>query len=378
MQCGVIATVFAGAVGTAELVWGKVLKDMELPYFRVLGISALLSSLTFALVAKFSVAPFPKGFQAVWAMLRAVCGCLTFLTMVIAVQIGAGPGDVAALTSVNIVFAALLGHLFLKERLRLVHISALVLSIVGAILIAKPEIFFGASESGMSSFVGNLLALVSGFLLSCVFICARKSADISISHMACYTALVASVLGLTLPLTPFVEEVPFSVGLASPLLLLGLVAATLAIVLLAITLDTVGSVLCPAAVSATVRTASSMLCGYVAQTVLFDMVPEVLTVVGAVLMLGAVVIMASVRVSPQQAPSTTEGGQDVTSDVISACSDDTATESLASFAASEFAEWEPHVATRLRRSATQSKAVVAARTIGSSLEGIAAVAAIAV
>jgi len=85
------------------------------------------------------------------------------------------------------------------------------------------------------------------------------------------------------------------------------------------------------------------------------------------------VIMASVRVSQKQAPCTTDAA---VSDVISACSNDTATESLASFAAAEYAEWEPHVATRMRRSATQSKPV--ARTIGSSLEGIAAVAAIAV
>lgn len=362
-----IATIFAGAVGTAELVWGKMLKDLGFPYFRVMGFSAFLSSLAFALVAKISGAHFPKTSQAVWAMLRAVFGTLTFLTMIIAVQIGAAPGDVAALTSINIVFAALLGHLFLSERLRCMHILALLLSISGAVLIAKPDIIFGASDSGMSSVIGNLLALTSGFCISCVFICARKSADISMTHMACYTAGVASILCSVLPFAPFIDEVSFSVALASPWTLLALVGASLAITVLAISLDTIGSVACPAAVSATVRTASSMICGYMAQTLLFDMVPEVLTIVGAVLMLAAVVIMASVRVSQRQPPVETETDQHVMSDTGSNVSTDTAKESLACFVASEFAEWEPHINMRLRRPSTNSRPVARTIALGSTV-----------
>merc|ERR1712224_793294 len=205
----------------------------------------------------------PKASQAIFAMLRAVFGTFSFLTGIIAVQIGAAPGDVAAITSINIVFAALLGHMFLKERLRCVHIMALTLSICGATFIGRPEALFGTSQSGRSSLAGNVLALISGFLISCVFICARKSTDISMAHMASLTAAVASPICFVLPFAPFIEEAPFSVALASPKTLAGLVGVTITIIVLGIALDTIGSVMCPAAVSATVRTTSSMVCGYV-------------------------------------------------------------------------------------------------------------------
>ena len=50
----------------------------------------------------------------------------------LSVIVGAAPGDVAALTSIDIIAAALLGLVFLGERVSILHLFALILSVAGA------------------------------------------------------------------------------------------------------------------------------------------------------------------------------------------------------------------------------------------------------
>jgi len=80
--------------------------------------------------------------------------------------------------------------------------------------------------------------------------------------------------------------------LASPFEAIGWISVALITTLFSVCLQCAGSVLCPAAVSATVYTAASMVFGYLVQTLLFGMVPSVVTLIGAALMLSAVALMA--------------------------------------------------------------------------------------
>jgi len=313
---GIIVTILAGFAGTVELVLAKVLKEQGLPYFRMMSVSALLTAFVFAAAggarAKLTMQ------QATWMILRAFFGTSYFVTSILALQAGALPGDVAALTSINIVLAALLGRWLLQERLRGAHLLAIASSIAGAVLISRPEFLFGASaDRSDSSWVGCVLALASGFLLSGVFICARKSTSIPVTALSSCTALVGSAMFFVLPLLGVSDE-SFEDLLASPGQVLSFIGVLFLAIVSGIGLDTAGSVMCPAAVSASIRTASAMGFGYAAEVLLFHTPLQPLTIVGAALMLVAVVTMATTRVIPQAADCEAETGAPVAAEIATA------------------------------------------------------------
>eukprot|EP00930_Biecheleria_cincta_P042537 TRINITY_DN29274_c0_g1_i1.p1 TRINITY_DN29274_c0_g1~~TRINITY_DN29274_c0_g1_i1.p1 ORF type:complete len:318 (+),score=36.22 TRINITY_DN29274_c0_g1_i1:278-1231(+) len=242
---------------------------------------------------------------------------------------------------------ALMGHLFLRERLKLVHAMALVCSVTGAVLISRPQFIFGTNSTG-SSYTGYLLALVSGFFNASEYICARKSTRVPVSFISTCIATGSGILFVILPHLPFVEDSPVSVALAEPLKAIGFTMAAFGLALWGIGAGSAGSKMCPAAVSATVYTASSMIFGYLAQTVFFNMVPQALTIVGATLMLVACALMTVSReprsLKEGPAPGTDELSLDApeNADGVDTGADDD-TESLFSFVASEFADIQPQI-----------------------------------
>eukprot|EP00928_Gymnodinium_smaydae_P026181 TRINITY_DN20633_c0_g2_i1.p1 TRINITY_DN20633_c0_g2~~TRINITY_DN20633_c0_g2_i1.p1 ORF type:complete len:379 (+),score=68.31 TRINITY_DN20633_c0_g2_i1:41-1177(+) len=360
---GMIVTLCAGLCMSFALTFGKLVNSWNFPFFFIMGCSQIPTSLLFGAACVITKPALPSKSSAKFMILRALFGSLTFGSSCMAVLVGAAPGDVSALTSINMVCAAVLGHVFLKENLRLVHIAALACSLSGAMFISKPAFLFGAESGGSTG--GNMLALASGFAHANVFICARKSADVPVSMMTLGPALCSTVLFLVLPFTPMVQE-SWAIVAEQPFATCGLIVVAFVHSLVAITLSTIGEMMCPAAVSATIFTASSMVFGYIAQTVLFMMMPDVLTLLGATLMFAAVLIMAVARI-PQQGAAPAALPEDIASFEArqhreDACSD---TESFASFVASEFAEVDPHKDLRLRRpDATASASSLEAHTVG--------------
>eukprot|EP00438_Fugacium_kawagutii_P026149 Skav211887 [mRNA] locus=scaffold2402:31384:42561:- [translate_table: standard] len=79
-------------------------------------------------------------------------------------------GSVGALGSVNTVVAALLGRVVLGEPLGKLHILAMIFSLSGAVLISDPA---QAIATMGSSIFGNLLALLAGISLGFMFISSR-------------------------------------------------------------------------------------------------------------------------------------------------------------------------------------------------------------
>ena len=84
-------------------------------------------------------------------------------------------GSVGALSSVNTVVAALLGHLVLGEAFSRVHVLAMLLAMGGAVLIWDPE-SMGTSHPKV---LGNALALLGGCLSGCMTIASRKGGKAS-------------------------------------------------------------------------------------------------------------------------------------------------------------------------------------------------------
>jgi len=324
------------------VVAGSFAKELEWPYFRLLSAGAVLIFFSLSSLALLCGCPLPDTRQLKWLVLRGMFGSLAFVFMIASVRLGASLGDAAAMASINTVIAALLGRLLLGEKLQVVHAVALLCTIAGSLLICRPGFLFGTPNP---AFAGYLMAGASGFSMACVFISARKS------HGAPLLMLNMSAAGFciltfgSLPYTPLLEDYSLQPVWESLGLALGLMAAYAALMAAGMCAGSAAAMWCPAAVSATMNTGAKMLSGYLAQTLLFEQAPEVVTLIGAALMLAAVLIMATARSSghnaaseetqPAQDGKTTADGQPQAGQERE-LGEEEETESLASFIAAEF------------------------------------------
>merc|ERR1719329_488969 len=101
----------------------------------------------FALLAWVQGAKLPPLAEAKWMLLRGLSSACQFILSISAVQVGATAGDVAALMSINIVGAAVLGHFLLQERINGIQAGAAFLSCAGAIFVVQPPFLFGSSSA---------------------------------------------------------------------------------------------------------------------------------------------------------------------------------------------------------------------------------------
>jgi drug/metabolite transporter (DMT)-like permease len=279
------------------------------------------------------------------------------------------------LASINTVVAALLGRAFLGEKLQWMHGIAVLCSISGATLISKPSFIFSSSSvDGSEKWVGYILAAASGLTQACVFISARKSNKSSLLLLNFSPAFFCTLAFGLIPLTPVIDDSSLAPVANSPLTAAAFLAMFVSIQFGAMTTNSAASSWCPAAVSATVNTGAKMVSSYIAQSLLFSVVPETLTVCGAALMLSAVVIMAIARLPGRQsAPAVAASSEPEMQPGIQSSDDipdDDDNESLASFIAAEFVELTPHEKpVRLRRPGAHDPE---ARQIGAVLSAVVA------
>uniref|UniRef100_A0A7S4QB01 EamA domain-containing protein n=1 Tax=Alexandrium monilatum TaxID=311494 RepID=A0A7S4QB01_9DINO len=377
---GVFWMTTCGVVAICEIIFSKLVAEAGWPYFRIGAASMVLIGSAMGAAFLLLREKVPLRAEMPWVLLRGFFCNGTLIAVVLAVRIGATPGDSSALTSINIVIAAMLGHVVLGEHLRWPHLLALVVSIVGAALVAQPEFLFGARDGGASStWMGYLMALLGGLLQAFVFICARKSADVSGVFASSVEAYMGVVMFLIMPLISPIEGASMSKIADDPLLAAGYVAISFCLTSTGILAGCLGSMWCPAAVGATVMTAATMVTGYVAQTVLFGETPQMLTMIGAGLMLGAVCLMAVTRTevpeesapaSKEEAPAEDPQGDEVRSNASSRSA------SLLSFAASEFSQVQvPRARLQQRRTAGAHEAAAsrpAATSLGAAVPAMGA------
>eukprot|EP00931_Biecheleriopsis_adriatica_P119674 TRINITY_DN94894_c0_g1_i1.p1 TRINITY_DN94894_c0_g1~~TRINITY_DN94894_c0_g1_i1.p1 ORF type:complete len:375 (+),score=80.47 TRINITY_DN94894_c0_g1_i1:86-1126(+) len=319
----------AGCVTPLFMVLEEVAEKMEIPYYASMGAAEVLLGLLIAfaiLCRRESV----QRSELKWVLLRGFFGTTSFLMSLLAVSAGAPLGDVNALGSINVVVAALLGRLFLGEDLRVLHILALCCSVIGAFMVSKPEELLGLKPTDGMPWLGYGFALLSGFCYGGIFIASRKSQDVSVYVMTFSVIVQEATAFWILSLTGLVKDAPLQLIFEAPLRTLALTAGLFVMIVVLVLSLTLGSQKCPAAVSSTIMTSVQMSLGYALQTLTHHEPPQLLTLLGAGLMLLAVSLMAFARwtakspASPEevQSPASTSS---MKSDV-----------SLASFIASEF------------------------------------------
>lgn len=361
----------AGVGVSAMVILSIVAKKLHFPFYALMGAALLLMGAILAVVTSF------RGelcklelHQWKWVYMRGLFGCATYIQILIAVALGAPLGDVSALTSANVVVAALLGRVFLREPLRLLHVIALCCSIVGAVLISKPETLLGIEgQKSSNAWLGYALAIGAGVSSGGLFIAARKSQGISPLILTCSVSTQEGLGLLLLLWSGVVSEAPLDLMQTSSVKLVGVFVALLALVFFSCCTLSMGAQLCPASASSTIYTSTSMLLGYAAQVAIHHETPRTITILGTLLMLSAVVLMS---IAKCWYPVANCGSDDARRgdelDSISSQSssvnetDDGETESLASFVASEFSGVSLHEHT-VRKRVTLAM-VVPMQTIG--------------
>lgn len=339
---GITAAILCAVFSTANLMISKILQAWNWPYFFLAGLSALCISLGLAITMVCQKTYKLQRREVKWVILRGFFGCGNNVLSVCAVLAGAEVGSVGALGCVNTVVAALLGRLVLGEALGKLHILAVVFSLTGAVLISDPA---QAISSMGSSLLGNLLALLGGISLGCMFISSRKSGSASSMMLTTSAMLQRCIICWSLHFIPAVPDGRFELlgkSLWQSLLFFCCLAAA---IFLTNILASVASKHCPAALSSTIMNGSCMAFGYIMDILVFHKVPTKLTVIGAAMMLLAVMTMALTRL-PVRKSARTENHLSTKEDTATPSSVASAT-SLASFVASEFAERQEMIPSEL-------------------------------
>lgn len=365
---GLVFMVGAGLLFNTQMVLSSKLSEAGWPDFIMLGIAWAAAAVAAVLCTAVSRAAIPEPAERKFVVLAGFlfAGSMTF--MIFAVRVGTPLGDFAALNSCNMIFAAFLGRVFLQEMLHWAHYVAIFCSVLGALLISKPEMLFGKTGAADTAWLGSLFALASGFCDAGLYVCARRSPNASPFFMVISFATCATVvIFATLPLVgtgglAALADAPWE---ASAWLAALFVASFFSITFLA-----GAAQWCPAAASATVDLATRMVSGYLAQVLLFGGTVEALTLCGAGLMflsVGAMTVVQAPKaggaeeIAEQPSPPPTDH-QDEDSD----------NESLVSFAASEFSGGISVGGPLRRRRPADPQGPPAARVIGNSADGFTA------
>mmetsp|Transcript_9131 Transcript_9131/g.22767 ORF Transcript_9131/g.22767 Transcript_9131/m.22767 type:complete len:382 (+) Transcript_9131:40-1185(+) len=294
---GAFLNVIAGVLVAGDMLLNVVMTRLGRPYWSIMAIALIISSCVVAAHLVAARKPRLAWHKVMWVVLRGTLGGTYWILSIVAVQEGAPPGDVAALTSINIIAAALLGRAFLGEDLRLPHMLAVVSSIAGAMLITQPSFLFGRVSSLRGvAWLGHFCAAASGITQSLAYITSRKVADVSVGFHTLSSMAASAVIACVIPFTPIAHgESPVAI-LNHPFESMAWIAAAFALATVAVLLACAGALLCPVAVSVTVYTAASMLAGYSVQIMIVGKAPNLTTIVGAALMLLAVLLMTMARV----------------------------------------------------------------------------------
>lgn len=344
--------------------------ELQIPYYRLAGAAELVmaGALFVAILTKGELSKV-QVHEWKWIVLRGAFGSGTALFAWAAVAEGAPLGDASALSSVNVVVAALLGRVFLAEPLNFFHICALISSVAGAVLVSNPEAITGVSHStGSTPWIGYALALGSGLSSGGLFIASRKSQGISPLVMS-FSVLLQEGLSLWVVSSfGFVKDGPLEPLIAHPAMGVAWFMSFLLLFTGCVFTISLGSQLCPAAASSTIFTSVSMSLGYVAQSIVHHQRPEALTELGAVLMLLAVAFIAAGRWWQSKATSAREGEEALDAALLPADREEEADDVLA--ADGKTASLARFIAMEFSGLARPSKSIRQRRTLASAVEAL--------
>lgn len=289
----VFLMIFNGVMQTGSQTIAMTLKGKEWPYYRLMGAAMPAVSVLLMVYLVLARVPLPSREQWKWVLTRSCFGAAQFILRILAVRLGAPLGDVAALSSINTVAAAVLGRMILGEEIQRVHAVGLSCAAAGSIVI----IASGVSRLDTAAIIGFGLAILCAFAQASSLICARKSIGICPAGFSCIDALLISMSVVVLVETGCVQDFTLDPLEESPQQVLAWYGLIIASTLSSTVSVGLGAVLCPAAISATVSTGATIVSSYIVDILLFGAIQEPWPVVGAALIMASLLLMATTRVT---------------------------------------------------------------------------------
>jgi drug/metabolite transporter (DMT)-like permease len=151
-------------------------------------------------------------------LVRGCFGATAILSMSLSVKY-IDPSDTQALHSTRLIMISILARIFLKEKLTIIHIICLFLTIAGVLLISQPSFLvenfsnftiinqnetLQNNSKPIASYIGISLALLGGACASFVAILVKKLTDLKVHYsinilFSCYAGLplaIATSLGM--------------------------------------------------------------------------------------------------------------------------------------------------------------------------------------
>uniref|UniRef100_A0A7S2JCR2 EamA domain-containing protein n=1 Tax=Zooxanthella nutricula TaxID=1333877 RepID=A0A7S2JCR2_9DINO len=295
VSLGMMLIATSGVANSMMFTLLPVMQRRGLPfYFSVGTAQLLLSAAMAAAVWRSGQLASVEASKWKWVFLRGVTGGLLGVFGVWAVACGARLGDVSSLQCINAVVAAILGRAFLGEQTRSLHIVAIGLSLVGAVLVTESYTVFlpGPGGGPPPPWAGYALACASGAMSGLTFVAGRKSKGVNVLVMSTSVCLHEGGIMLLMPCFGLVRDAPLDVVWRSPWAVLGFFALGGGFFCITVMSLNSGAERCPAAAGSTIFSSASMTTAYAGQVVVLGQVPRALTLFGAALMLLSVAVMA--------------------------------------------------------------------------------------
>lgn len=148
-------------------------------------------------------------------VIRGICGSIGMISLHFSIKL-IDPSDSVALLHLNTIITTVLARLFLKELFTLAHLTGLMVSVIGVILIGQPAVIFGKAVSDVGNledyvnstivstdideishwnFIGGVsLAMATAFLSAIVAVALKKLSNHKIHYAI--TTMYASYFGL--------------------------------------------------------------------------------------------------------------------------------------------------------------------------------------
>lgn len=162
------------SLSTLIVKWLKDIDPLELAAIRFVGI--LIPSIPILIYNKQN--PFPKG-QRLMLLLRAFAGATSVSLIFYAIR-HMPLADASVIVFSVPVIVAIFARIFLKEPCGLFHYFTLFLTMIGVLLITRPPFLFGHSTK-QYNFLGPLAALLSTFFGAIVYILLRALKNLHFS-----------------------------------------------------------------------------------------------------------------------------------------------------------------------------------------------------
>ena len=198
-------------------------------------------------------------------------------------------GDASVIFHAAPVFVFIFARIFLKEPFKIINLSLLLVTLVGVLLIVRPTFLFGSFVENPMHWKGPILALISTLLSSNIYVVLRRLKDVHHTITMAVFSVLASGFTSAIIISTHDACCPKSLLHISLVIINGLLSYLgLFFKTKALRLEGAGPV-------SIVRMADIVF-AFIWQYIIFEIIPNTLSIVGAILVMSCVLLLSIQRI----------------------------------------------------------------------------------